>query len=105
MKRDIYKYRFAEGVPLKDAEETLFLAVLATESLHGRSQIRLDAKFSVDERKRSCVVDAGTQVGRHIARIFTGFLTREFGEDAFKVERVSQGHGMCARQREMGVAS
>jgi len=33
-------------------------------------------------------VDAATDVGRAIARIFTGFLTREFGEEAFKVERV-----------------
>ena len=37
----------------------------------------------------ACVVDAATDVGRAIARIFTGFLTREFGEKAFKVERIA----------------
>ena len=105
MKRHVYKYRFAENVPLQEAEETLFLAALATECLHGRSQMRLDAKFSLDTRKRSCVVDASTQVGCHIARIFTGLLAREFGEEAFKVERVCPGKGSDQTEREMAVAS
>ena len=77
------RYRF------QDVEESLLLAVLATESLHGRALIRLDASFCLDAGKRSCVVDAATEVGRAIARIFTGFLTREFGEEAFKVERIA----------------
>ena len=51
------------------------------------SEIRLDAKFRLDLKKRSCVIDAGTEVGRNIAKIFTGFITRQFGEGAFKVER------------------
>ncbi len=63
---------FSDDVPLRDVEESLLLAVLATESLHGRSLVRLDASFCLDEKKRACAVDAGTEVGRHIARIFTG---------------------------------
>jgi hypothetical protein len=43
----------------------------------------------LDKKRRSCIVDATTEIGRDIARIFTGFLTREFGEDVFKVERVA----------------
>ncbi len=90
MSREIYRYSFSAGVSLRDVEESLLLAVLATESLHGRSLVRLDASFCLDEKKQSCVVDAGTEVGRYIARIFTGFLTREFGEEAFTVERKSK---------------
>ncbi len=90
MNREIYRYSFSSGVSLREVEESLLLAVLATESLHGRSLVRLDASFCLDDKKQSCVVDAGTEVGRDIARIFTGFLTREFGEDAFTVERKSK---------------
>lgn len=85
--RDIYRYRFYESIPLREAEESLLLAVLAVESLYGRSPVRLDAAFLLDREKRSCVVDAGSEVGRAIARIFTGFLTRQFGEESFRVER------------------
>ena len=88
MSRKIYRYRFVVGVPFQDVEESLFLAVLAAECLHGRCLVRLDASFCIEERKRCCVIDAGTEVGRSIARIFTGFLSREFGEDTFKVERL-----------------
>lgn len=34
------------------------------------------------------MVDAATAVGKTIAQIFTGLLGREFGENAFTVERV-----------------
>ena len=84
MNRDIYRYNFSDDVPFRDVEESLLLAVLATESLHGRSLVRLDASFCLDEKKRACVVDAGTEVGRHNAPL-TGFLARVFGEEAFKV--------------------
>ena len=89
MNRELYRYNFNAKVPLRDVEESLLLAVLATESLHGRALVRLDASFCLDTGRRSCVVDAATEVGRAIARIFTGFLTREFGEEAFKVERIA----------------
>jgi hypothetical protein len=104
MKRDIYRYNFSDDVPFRDVEESLLLAVLATESLHGRSLVRLDASFCLDEKKRAYVVDAGTEVGRHIARIFTGFLTREFGEEAFKGERVDETQAPHAPLRAMGAA-
>ena len=88
-KRGRYRYRFDERVALRDVEDLLSLATLATESLHGRSQVRLDASFLVDAESRSCVVDATTAVGQDIARIFTGFLGRDLGEEAFRVERVT----------------
>ena len=65
---------------------------------------RVSTHPSACEKKRACVVDAGTEVGRHIARIFTGFLTREFGEEAFKVERVDETQAPHAPLRAMGAA-
>jgi hypothetical protein len=64
MNRELYRYNFDSKVPIRDVEESLLLAVLAAESLHGRSLVRLDASFCLDSHKRSCVVDAATEVGR-----------------------------------------
>jgi hypothetical protein len=86
--KELYKYQFSKGVPLGDIEETLLLAVLAAESLHGQSSVRLDAGYHLDKDKRACVIDAGTAVGRDINRLFMGFALREFGEDSLAVERV-----------------
>jgi hypothetical protein len=88
--RELYRYEFNSNIPFKDIEECLFLAVFAAESLHGRSLVRLNASFCLNAEKRACVVDASTGVGRSIASVFVGFLTREFGEDAFRVRRVER---------------
>ena len=104
MNRDLYRYHFKATVPLRDVEASLLLAVLATESLHGRALVRLDASFCLNTHKRSCVLDAATDVGRAIARIFTGFLTREFGEEAFKVERIAAASPISPAMSATGAA-
>ena len=93
MEREIYRYRFGDGIPTSEAEESLMLAVLAAESIHGRSALRLAGAFLFDAEKRSCVIDGSTEIGRHIASIFTGFLGKQFGDEAFKVERVKKKEG------------
>lgn len=87
MKTEVLRYTFASSVCMREVEETLLLAVLAVESLFGESTVRLDASYSVDAPRRSCVIEAGTDVGRSLSRVFTGFITREFGSDAFSIQR------------------
>jgi hypothetical protein len=88
MTKDIYRYTFQDDASLEDVEASLLLAILATESLHGEAQVRLDAGHYFDPDRRACVIDAGTAVGKDVNRLFTGFLRREFGDDSFQVERV-----------------
>ena len=88
MTRDVYRFTFNTDAPIEEVEASLLLAILATESLHGQCQVRLDAAHYLDPARRACVIDAGTPVGRDLNRLFTGFIGREFGQDAFSVERV-----------------
>ncbi|MBU1319361.1 MAG: hypothetical protein KKG33_14225 [candidate division Zixibacteria bacterium] len=104
MNRELCRYSFDSKVPIQDVEESLLLAVLATEFLYGRSMIRLHASFCLDPKKHSCVVDAATEVGWAISRIFTGFLTREFGEEAFKVVRVGDSTAVSPSPKAAGAA-
>jgi hypothetical protein len=84
----VYRFKFKEAIPPKAIEETLFWAVFNAESVFGKPKVRLDASFIFDKGKKICVIDKTTDVGQHIAQIFTSLVTREFGEDAFKVERL-----------------
>lgn len=88
MTKELYRYSFPPHVPVEDIEATLLLALWGAESLHGESQVRLDAAHFLDPDRRACVIDAGTPVGRDVNRLFVGFVRREFGTDAFRVERV-----------------
>jgi hypothetical protein len=88
MTKEVYRYTFAPAVVIEDVEASLLLAVLSTESIHGESQVRLDAQHLLEAETRACVIDASTPVGMDLNRLFTGFLRREFGEDQFEVKRM-----------------
>lgn len=85
----LYRYSFQPEALLEDVEASIVLALMATESLHGESQVRLDASHYLDHEQRACVIDASTPVGRDLNRLFVGFLNREFGADSFQVEHVN----------------
>ena len=89
MAREMYEYQFDPSTPMREVRDTLMLSVIAAEALRGRSEVNLNARFHLDEKRRICEVAADNLVGQDIAKIFTGLLTKEFGEDAFKVERTT----------------
>lgn len=90
MAREVYRYVFNDSVPFAEVLATVDLALIAVESIHGESRSRLDARFSDDVAKRSVVIDAGTDVGQALNQVFVGYVRREFGEIAFRVERLNR---------------
>lgn len=90
MVRDVFRYRFAPTVPLEEVELSLLVAIVAAESLHGEPAVRLDLAYVVDTTSHACVIDGAGPAARDLNRLFIGFLSREFGEDAFTVQRVEQ---------------
>ena len=87
MKKEVVRYSFSPSVCMQEVEETLLLAVLATEGLHGESMVRLHGSYTIDVPRRVCVIDVSNEIGRAISRVFTGFITREFGADSFGINR------------------
>ena len=88
MTRDVVCYRFASEVPLPEIEGTLLLAVLAVAALVGEAAVQIDGRYTLDPEQGVCLIDAGTETGRSIAKVFTGLANQEFGSSAFVVERV-----------------
>lgn len=84
----VFRYGFEDLVPMDQVESTLMGAILAVESLHGETETRLESSHFLDQDHRICVIDAGTRVGKDLNRLFVGFLRREVGEEAFRVERI-----------------
>ena len=84
----IFRYTFRPEVPKAEVEALLLLALIAVEGLHGEAQTRLDAGHAIGGLFGACVIDGSTAVGRDLAKVFTAFLRREFGEDSFRVERL-----------------
>ncbi|MCG3134575.1 MAG: hypothetical protein HMLKMBBP_01889 [Planctomycetes bacterium] len=88
MTRTIYRFTFDPKVALDDVEASLLLAVFAAEGLHGAARVRMDASYLLAAKRRVCVIDASTRVGRAITTIFTSFVLRSFGAESVRVERI-----------------
>lgn len=85
----VYRFQFDEGIDMEEVEQTLVLSILAVGFLHGEAAVRLDAGYALDAEKRAVAVDAATETGRAVTRVFTGFCIHEFGDENFSI--VSSG--------------
>ena len=87
MNANVIRFEFDSKISLTEAEMSLHLAMFAVEGIFGRASVRLDADYEINEKDHGITVDASTEVGATIARVFTGLLLREIGEDSFLVHR------------------
>ena len=89
-------FEFPKEVDRKIIETQLALAIITAECTFGQPRVRLNAAYCVspairtapDNKKSQVVIDVSTEVGEHIAQVFTGLMIRQLGEDNFTVERV-----------------
>ena len=86
MHRHAYRYSFDPSASAQAIDSALKLAYLATEFLHGKTAVLVEARFASDLDRGVMVIDGTTPVGLSLNRLFTGFAYREFGMDSFIVE-------------------
>jgi hypothetical protein len=84
-----FHFAFERHVPLAAAEMSLHLAMFAVEGLVGRVRVRLGANYVLDENSHAIDIDGDKCVTQLVARVFAGLLLREFGEDAFRMHRLT----------------
>ncbi|MBE7461917.1 MAG: hypothetical protein HS116_00360 [Planctomycetes bacterium] len=88
MNSGTYQVIFDASIPLDDVQDTLQLAIIAAEALHGQPQVRLEAEHRMDVAARSCVIHATSPAGRDLLQIFVGYLSEEFGQNSYSVRRI-----------------
>ncbi|MGD9549284.1 MAG: hypothetical protein AB7V45_17310 [Candidatus Krumholzibacteriia bacterium] len=96
MTEEHFLFEFSSTADMAKVENALLMAVVAAEGIHGRSRVSLEAEFNTNQAVRTCLVNAGNQVGTDIAKVFTEFLNLEVGEDAYKVTRRGNRGGLAA---------
>ena len=85
MIRTVYKFSFDDSFAMDDVEQILALSVIPVESIHGESAMLVDGRYAVNKRRRTCLIDAESQLGNDLARVFTGFLNAKAG-GSFRVD-------------------
>ena len=85
MNETVYRYQFEPDVPMEEAETSLIMAIVAAEALHGQPAVRLSLRYRLSEERRACVIEGDNEIARQVVLIFTQFLLRQFGDDAFQI--------------------
>lgn len=96
MDNSMVKFAFQNSVSMPEVEATLRLALLAVQSLHGEDRLRMEAHVNIDHARHTCLIDTAPEVGQTLAVIFAGYVRREFGEEAVRIEREAQPAGAIA---------
>ena len=84
----VCRFKFPEELDRESIETQLALAIISAESTFGQPKVRISAAYCVSRENSQVAIDVSTEVGEHIAQVFTGFMTRQLGEDKFTVDRV-----------------
>jgi len=91
----VCRFKFPEGLDREIIETQLALAIIAAECTFGQPKVRISAAYCVSpgssdaKKKPQVAIDVSTEVGEHIAQVFTGLMIRQLGEDKFTVDRVT----------------
>lgn len=96
----VYSFSFAPEITDDEIASRLFLAAVNTENVFGGAAMRLDASFRFDKEARTCVIDGRTEIGRHMAKLFVSYLSKEFGDETFTVERIGEALPAEAAERK-----
>jgi len=84
----VCRFKFPEGLDREIIETQLAVAVIAAECTFGQPRVRISAAYCISRDKPQVAIDISTDVGEHIAQVFTGLMIRQLGEDKFTVDRV-----------------
>ena len=88
MTKTIYRIDFGPEVDLEESKKLLAGAIMVIESLYGTPTTLMDLATKFDDDRRVLLIDGTEKPGVDLAKIFIGFAVRNFGEMAFKVERL-----------------
>lgn len=100
----VCKFKFPNGLDGEAIEAQLALAIISAECAFGQPRVRISAGYLISKEKLEVAIDVSTDVGEHIAQVFTGLMTRQLGEEGFTVERVG-GERVMQKESRQGRSS
>ena len=64
-------------------------AIFNAECVFGKPRVRVSGMaYYISDDSPQCVIDVSTEVGEHVAQVFTGIMINTLGEEKFQVRRV-----------------
>jgi hypothetical protein len=86
-------YRFTllkKGAGAEVMQALVLLAIKETELIFGRAKRKLETNCRLSRRKTACTIEGGTECGEHLAKLLSGLLIKQVGDEGFRVNRLTR---------------
>jgi len=87
----VYKFTVPKRGDADLLKAILALAVKETEIIYGSARLKLETDYKLVLNRPACLIEGGTECGEHLAKLMSGFLIKQFGENGFRVDRLPKG--------------
>ena len=86
-------YRFTvikKGSGTELLKALVLLAIKETELIFGHARSKLETNYHLSRQQAVCTIEGGTECGEHVAKLLSGFLIKQVGEEGFRVNRLTR---------------
>ena len=80
----------AQGFDPDLLKALVLMAAKETDLVFSRARRKLETDFRLWAEKPICAVEGGTECGEHLAKLLSGFLIKQVGEEGFRVDRLTR---------------
>ena len=89
--QNVYRFTLLKSGAGPDLLKALaLLAIKETELVFGRAKRKLETNYQLSPRRTVCTVEGGTGCGEHLAKLLSGFLIQQVGDEGFRVNRITR---------------
>ena len=80
--RSVYRFTvLRKGAGTQVLKSLVFLAIKETELIFGRAKRKLETNCQLSPRRAVCTIEGGTECGEHLAKLLSGFLIQQVGDE------------------------
>lgn len=82
-------FKFPNHIKRAFIEESIAQAIFNAECVFGKPRVRVSGvAYYISEEGPQCIIDVSSEVGEHVAQVFTGIMINALGEEKFQVRRI-----------------
>jgi hypothetical protein len=82
-------FKFPGHIKRAFIEESIAQAIFNAECVFGKPRVRVSGvSYYISQEGMQCIIDVSSEVGEHVAQVFTGIMIDSLGEEKFQVRRI-----------------
>ncbi len=93
--KTLCNFKFPGHIKRQFIEESIAQAIFNAECVFGKPRVRVSGvAYYIPEDGSQCLIDVSSEVGEHVAQVFTGIMINTLGEEKFQVRRIEGKPGV-----------